>query len=180
MYGRSNPLGPLMFLRGILISITQFRNRSHGTAAGENFFLISFSCDMLHNVSQNIYQPRVGCPRNQLRSLTGRALAAVLLLSLMLLSESVWVPPSHAVEASGFTVVSAVWGSSAAAVQPAPAAQNVPLILTLQNHHDNTAQGISVSLDLPSGFTDTNGNSVSTAYVSGQVRRARYYHSCTA
>ncbi len=80
------------------------------------------------------------------------------------------VPVSHGdTTASGFTVVSAVWGTPALPVEAAPGTQNVPLTVTLQYYFFNTAQGISATLNLPPGFTDANGNSATTGYVSGQV-----------
>jgi hypothetical protein len=91
---------------------------------------------------------------------------------LLLLAASpvlAYVSPVQAQSASGFTVASAVWGTSAAPAQAAPGNQNVPLTITLQYYYYNTAQGISATLFLPTGFTDTNGNSSPTAYWSTAV-----------
>lgn len=71
--------------------------------------------------------------------------------------------------ASGFTVASAIWGTAANPVEAAPGTQNDPLTISLQYNYYNTAQGISVTLNLPTGFTDTNGNPVVTAYYAAQV-----------
>ncbi len=94
---------------------------------------------------------------------------AVLLATLIGLPLLVSLPPAGAATASGFTVVSAVWGTPTLPVEAGPGTQNVPLTITLQYYYYNTAEGISVTLSLPPGFTDTNGNSVTTAYVANQV-----------
>jgi len=94
------------------------------------------------------------------------ALFLVVLIGTPLLAGS---PSARAGTTSGFTVVSAVWGTPTTPVEAGPGSQNVPLTITLQYYYYNTAQGISVTLSLPPGFTDTNGNSVVTAYVANQV-----------
>jgi len=94
---------------------------------------------------------------------------AVLLAVLMGAPLFVGTPSARADTTSGFTVVSAVWGTPTVPVEAGPGSQNIPLTITLQYYYYNTAQGISVTLSLPPGFTDTNGNSVTTAYVANQV-----------
>ncbi len=95
------------------------------------------------------------------------AVSAVLLLAV--LSEA--LPNSSAqIPASGFTVASAVWGTSSSPVEAAPGQQNVVLTVTLDYYYQNTASSIAGTMSLPSGFTDTSsGASSSTAYVSGNI-----------
>jgi len=96
-----------------------------------------------------------------------RSLVTILLIATY---AAAGVPVAEAsVSASGFNVVSAVWGTAAVPIEGGPGLQNVPLTVTLQYYFQNTAEGISVTLSLPPGFTDTNGNPSATAYVSGQV-----------
>jgi len=81
----------------------------------------------------------------------------------------VYSQPAAAANANGFTVANAVWGTPTAPAQATPGNQNVPLTITLQYNFYNTGQGVSVTLLLPPGFTDTNGNPSTTAYWSSPI-----------
>lgn len=100
-----------------------------------------------------------------------RAASAILfaLLAGMIIAAAPPAVHSQTASSSGFTVESAVWGLPSAPAEAAPGTQNVPLVITLQYYYYNTASGITATLDLPRGFTDTSGNSVTTAAVSGEV-----------
>ena len=104
-----------------------------------------------------------------LKPLLASKALAVLLAALIGVSMTSLPLPSRAANAAGFTVVSAVWGTPTLPVEAGPGTQNVPLTITLQYYYFNSAQGISVTLSLPPGFTDANGNSVTTAYVANTV-----------
>ncbi len=100
----------------------------------------------------------------------GKALAAIVCVIMITFVGLAYVPISHAdMAASGFSVQSAVWGTPALPVEAAPGSLNVPLTIALHYYFYNTASGISATLNLPPGFTDANGNSATTAYVSGMV-----------
>ena len=96
-------------------------------------------------------------------------LLALLLAVLLVVPWLAGSATAQAATTSGFTVVSAVWGTPTLPVEAGPGSQNVPLTITLQYYYYNTAQGISITLSLPPGFTDTSGSSVTTAYLANMV-----------
>ena len=92
-------------------------------------------------------------------------MAALLLVSLCA------VAPARAggVSGSGFNVVGAVWGSPSIPVEAGSGSQDVQLTVTTQYYFQNTATSMVATLSLPQGFTDLNGGSSPSSYVSGPV-----------
>jgi hypothetical protein len=100
--------------------------------------------------------------------LNSRTLAVVFVA--LLLANCLALPAgAGAVVASGFDVVGATWGSSANPVEVGAGSQDVPLTVTAQYFFSNTATGMVATLSLPQGFTDLNGGSSPSAYISGAV-----------
>ena len=98
-----------------------------------------------------------------------KRLTVALLASAIVLASPAFAFPSVATQSSGWTIVSVNWGTPNAPVEAAPGSSNDPLVVTLQYYYANTANGVTVTLDLPPGFTDSNGNQVTTAYIPGNV-----------
>ena len=73
------------------------------------------------------------------------------------------------VQATGFNIINAQWGTAASPFEAGAGEQNVPLTVTLQYFFYNTANTVEATLSLPSGFTDTNGLSSITTYLSGSI-----------
>ena len=73
------------------------------------------------------------------------------------------------VSGTGFIIVGATWGSPTNPVEVGAGSQDAQLTVTAQYSFTNTATGMIATLDLPAGFTDLNGGSSPSAYVSGQV-----------
>lgn len=73
------------------------------------------------------------------------------------------------ISAAGFSIVGAVWGSPASPVEAGTGSQDVQLTVTAQYYFTNTATGMVAALSLPPGFTDLNGGSSPSAYISGLV-----------
>ena len=71
--------------------------------------------------------------------------------------------------ANGWNVLSTIWGTSTTPASPGPGSQDVTMTVNLQYYFANTATNVQLSLTLPSGFTDTSGNSVAVAFVTGSV-----------
>jgi len=99
-----------------------------------------------------------------------RRLLASLIVGFVLLSAGVSAPArADVVTASGFNIVSATWGSSGNLIEAGPGSQDVPLVVTAQYYFNNAATGMVATLTLPPGFTDVNGGSGPSSYISGTV-----------
>jgi hypothetical protein len=96
---------------------------------------------------------------------------SLLLVSLLLASLLAVVPVTNAqpVQGTGFNLVSTQWGTPSAPAEAGPGEQDVPITITLQYYFANAGSSVSVTLELPAGFTDMNGNLAPTSYVSGVV-----------
>jgi uncharacterized repeat protein (TIGR01451 family) len=95
---------------------------------------------------------------------------AVLALVLILVGSGVVLPVrAQPSPATGFNVVSATWGSLANPVEVGAGSQDAPLTITAQYFFASTATGIVASLDLPPSFTDLNGGSNPSSYITGTV-----------
>jgi hypothetical protein len=91
--------------------------------------------------------------------------AALLLFSLVPVLQA----KADTVQGTGFNIVGATWGSSASPTEVGAGSQDVPLTVTAQYYFTNTATGMVATLSLPTGFTDLNGGSTPSAYISGLV-----------
>ncbi len=98
-----------------------------------------------------------------------RPVAAVLLALVLLGAVPTIRADSGPTPASGFTVLSAVWGTPSSPAEAGPGSVNVPLTVTVQYYFANTATGMKATLSPSFGFTDANGNANPTAYVTGNI-----------
>jgi hypothetical protein len=96
---------------------------------------------------------------------------AVLVVALLLFSIApVLQARADTVQGTGFNIVGATWGSSAVPTEVGAGSQDVPLTVTAQYYFTNAATGMVATLSLPAGFTDLNGGSTPSAYISGLVQ----------
>lgn len=107
-----------------------------------------------------------------MKSVNKAALSLVLCLTLsgFLVGSAPSVSADGApTEASGFSVLSANWGTATSSVSVGPGSQYVPLTVTMQYYFANAANNIQLLLTLPAGFTDANGGTVSLVVIGGPV-----------
>jgi len=96
---------------------------------------------------------------------------AVLVFAILLFSLAPGLQAkADTVQGTGFNIVGAAWGSSAMPTEVGAGSRDVPLTVTAQYYFTNAATGMVATLSLPAGFTDLNGGSTPSAYVSGLVQ----------
>jgi hypothetical protein len=96
--------------------------------------------------------------------------AAFLLLLLLLPRPLLFSLDAQSIQTTnGFNVTNVQWGTPGNPVEAGAGQQDVPLTITLQYYFSNTGTSVEVALSLPPGFTDTNGLSTTTSYISGSV-----------
>ena len=93
---------------------------------------------------------------------------AAIMLVLLILSISAGI---NTATASTFFVQKAFWGTSSIPVEAGPGDENVPLTVNVQYYgilpFPSPASSIQATLNLPNGFTDTNGSNSAVAYSGG-------------